>query len=111
MQPNLPLPKDKKLMVIYRLEPDCLGMIGHKQIHDFCHHVTKSVVPIDSSFVIWLLLPRLDPKEKEIEYRVDGKLLNHQQVVKYLSVFGRDYDVFEESLNIAIMEHIERYFG
>lgn len=111
MKAQQPLLKNNKLMVIYRLEPDCLGEVGHEKIHNFCHYVTKSVTPLDSDFVMWLLLPRLEQKEQEIEYRVNGKRLNRQQVVKYLTVFDRDYDVFEERLNDVIMNQIDQYFS
>jgi hypothetical protein len=111
MKCNLPIPNDKKLMVIYRLESDCLGQVGNKQIHEFCHYVTKSVKPVDSDFVVWLLLPRLTPNEHEIEYRVDGKLMTYEQVVKYLAVFNREYSIFEESLNEAVLKQIDRYFS
>ena len=90
MRSQLPLGTDTKLMVIYRLEPDCLGLVGHKQIHEFCHHVTKNILPVDSAFVIWLLIPRLEVSEQEIEYRVNGKLLNQEQVIKSLAVDNQE---------------------
>ena len=111
MRSQLPLTNDTKLMVIYRLEPECLGLVGHKKIHEFCHHVTKNILPVDSAFIIWLLLPRLEDTEQEIEYRVNGKLLNQEQVIKYLAVFDRDYSIFEELLNESIMDQIEQYFS
>jgi len=107
---NLPLPQDKKLLVIYRLEPVCLGFVGREKINQFCAHITKNILPVDSGFIKWTVLPRLEAKEKEIEFSVDGKLLKQHQVVRYLSVFDRDYDLFEDTINQSIMEQIDHYF-
>ena len=110
MQSNLPLPQEKKLFVIYRLEPVCLGSVGYKKINQFCAHITKNVLPIDSGFIKWTVLPRLKAKEREIEFRMGGKLLKKHQVVRYLAVFDRDYDLFEDTINQSIMEQIDHYF-
>ena len=39
-----------------------------------------------------------------------GKLLKKHQVVRYLAVFDRDYDLFEDTINQLIMEQIDHYF-
>jgi len=111
MKSNLPIQQDNKLLVIYRLEPECLGTLGHKQINDFCAHITKRILPVDSDFVKWTVLPRLAATEKEVEFRLGGKLLQMQQVVRYLAVFNRDYDVFVESISNAVLKQIDHYFN
>ncbi|PHS20566.1 MAG: hypothetical protein COA86_01050 [Kangiella sp.] len=111
MKSNLPIPQDKKLLVIYRLEPECLGTIGHKQINYFCAHITKRILPVDSDFVKWTVLPRLAATEKEVEFRLNGKLLQLPQVVRYLTVFNRDYDAFLDSINNAVLKQVDHYFN
>jgi len=107
---NLPLPQHKKLLIIYRLEPDCFGYLGHKQMSKFCEHITKNILPIDSGFIKWTIMPRLEPEEKEVEYRIDGKLLKEHQVIKYLAFFDRDYKLFQDALTQSIMQQTRTLF-
>ena len=51
MKTKLPLPQDKKLTVIFRLEPGCLGPDGEDHVEEFCKFAEKEVAPIDSDFV------------------------------------------------------------
>ena len=87
MRSQLPLENNTKLMVIYRLEPDCLGLVGHKQIHEFCHHVTKNILPVDSAFVIWLLLPRLEARELMVNCLIESRSQSILLFLKEITVF------------------------
>jgi hypothetical protein len=40
----------------------------------------------------------VEPNEKEKKFRVDGKQLKNNQIVRYLNVSDRDYEIFEDSI-------------
>lgn len=111
MQPVNALPKNKKLNVLYRVEPGCLGPDGLEGIERFCRFAQQSVEALDAGFVHWDILPRIDKSLAEMEYRVLEKRLNHQQAAKYLSYFDKDLDEFEEHLHDRLGLLIESFLG
>lgn len=56
------------------------------------------------------MLTRVEPNEKEKKFRVDGKQLKNNQIVRYLNVSDRDYEIFEDSIKETVMAQIEHYF-
>lgn len=109
MNNRLPLPKDKKLTVLIRLEAGCLGPDGEDHIEKFCHYAQKEVESIDSDFIHWEIMPRLDMVFAETEYRISNKNMSHDKAVKYLELFKRNLDEFEEHVHDKLIMLIEQY--
>jgi len=101
------LPSHKKLTVVYKMEPGCLGPNGVETIEGYCQFAQKEIASFNGQFVKWLIQPRFDKSLAEIEYQIDGKRLSSQMAAKYLSVFECDLDDFEEQYNNKLMDYIE----
>lgn len=111
MSENLPLPLYKKLTVTFRLEPGCLGPDGIDHIESFCKFAKKEVANLDSDFVRWVIVPRFDKSLVETEYKTNNKRLQYDKAQKYLQVFGKELDEFEEHLQEKLAGLIEVYLG
>lgn len=111
MKDNLPLPENKKLTVLFRLEPGCLGPNGLEHIEEFCSHAQQEMSAIDSDFITWLIEPRLDKALEEILFKVENKKLSHEQADKYLNVFEKNLDAFEGHLHDKLSHLIDEYLG
>ena len=109
MKSKLPLPQDKKLTVIFRVEPGCLGPTGSTLVDGFCSFAQKEVAMVDSDFVHWEILPRHDKALPEMQYRVCNKKLTHDKADQYLKLFQRSLDLFEEHLHEKIVLLIQQY--
>lgn len=108
---ELPLPLYKKLTVTFRVEPGCLGPDGANHIEKFCKYAKKQVSQLDSDFVRWVITPRNDKSLPETEYKTNNKKLDHDKAEKYLRVFGKELDDFEENLQDKLAELIDEYHG
>jgi len=108
---DLPLPLYKKLTVTFRVEPGCLGPDGIEHIESFCKYAKKEVANLDSDFVRWVITPRFDKSLPETEYKTNNKRLDHDKAQKYLGVFAKNLDEFEEHLQEKLAELIELYLG
>ena len=73
------LAQNKKLTVIYRLEPGCLGPQGLDHIDNFCYFAQEKVQSIDSDIIIWKVLPRNDKILPEMEYKLNNKKLSREK--------------------------------
>lgn len=111
MKFDLPLPQDKKLTVIFRIEPGCLGPDGESHIDDFCNFAQKEVESIDADFVHWILTPRKDKNLPEMQYQVSNKILTHDKADRYLDVFEKSLDEFEAHLHDGVTHLIDQYLG
>ncbi len=111
MKTNLPLPQARKLTVLCRVEPGCLGPDGKDHIEEFCDFAQTQVASIDSDFVIWNLVPRYDKTLPEMEYKISDKTLSHDKAAKYLTIFKKNLDEFEEHLNEKLSQLIDQYLG
>ncbi|MFT3929114.1 MAG: hypothetical protein QM709_02350 [Spongiibacteraceae bacterium] len=110
-KPESIISPDKKLSVIFRVEPGCLGPEGRDHIVEFCRFSEEQLGALDSHFVQWQLIPRLDKTLPEIEYLTAAKKMNREQAEKYLAVFGREIDEFEEALQENISLFADQFFG
>ncbi|RDH82701.1 MAG: hypothetical protein DIZ80_10500 [endosymbiont of Galathealinum brachiosum] len=108
---KLPLPKDKKLEVFFRVESGCLGPQGEEHVNDFCTSAQKEVDVIDADFVHWNIIPRHDKKLPEMEYKLNNKKLTHDKAAKYLSFFDKNLDEFEGHLHDKLALLIDEYLG
>jgi translation initiation factor 2 alpha subunit (eIF-2alpha) len=111
MNLDLPLPLYKKLTVTFRVEPGCLGPDGIDHIEQFCKFAKHEVANLDSDFVRWVITPRFDKSLLETEYKTNNKRLDHDKAQKYLQVFGKELDEFEEHLQERLAELIDQFLG
>ncbi len=111
MKVSLPLPEEKKLTVVYRVEAGCLGPKGLDHIEGFCGFAQKQVESVDSEFVHWQVIPRYDKNLPEMQYQIGGKTLSQKKAATYLHLFGENLNAFEDRLNRAISLHIDTYLG
>ncbi len=109
MSNNHPLSPDKKLMVLFRVEPGCLGPKGKDLIDEFCRFAQKGVANIDADFVHWDIVARHDKALPELEYKIRDKKLSHDKAAKYLALFDKSLDEFEQHLNDQLGLLIEIY--
>ncbi|MBR9885677.1 MAG: hypothetical protein GYB21_19370 [Oceanospirillales bacterium] len=105
------LPDEKKLCVIYRLEPGCLGPNGHDHIKDFCVFADKALRSFDSAFVIWKVQSRDDKSLPEMEYTINNKRLSRDKADRYLALMGKNIDDFEAYIHEDISHMIEDFFS
>lgn len=82
MQIKLPLPDEKKLTVVSRIEPGCLGPEGDNLVDDFCQFAQKGLASLDSDFVHWELSPRVDKSLPEMQYHLQQKRITHDQAIQ-----------------------------
>ena len=111
MKIKLPLDQDKKLFVIFRVEPGCLGPQGVGHVADFCITAQKLVENIDADFVHWEISPRHDKDLPEMEYKLINKKLTHDKAAKYLALFDKNLDEFESHLHDKLALLIDEYLG
>ncbi len=109
MKNNLPLPENRKLTVIYKMEPGCLGPTGASLIENYCQFAQQQIDHLDQDFINWVIEPRFDKTVAEIQYRINGKELLPSMVEKYLAVFDRSLDEFEENYNDKLMGYIDQF--
>lgn len=111
MKINLPLAQEKKLMIIFRVEPGCLGPKGADLVENFCALAQKEFVSIDSDFIHWDIIPRYDKSLPEMQYKINNKNLSHDKAEKYLMLFGKTLHEFENHLNTKISLIINKFMG
>lgn len=108
---NQALPDHQKLTVTYRIEPGCLGPEGSSHVDAFCVFAQERVVDLDADFIFWNITPRNNKKLAEMEYSVAKKQLSHDKADKYLQVFGKSLDEFEDHIQGECVGLINQYFG
>ena len=111
MKNSLPLPEDKKLSVTYRVEPGCLGPDGKSHISAFCNFAQAELKSLDSDYIAWNIVPRLDKTLPETQYSVVGKRMNHSQAEKYLSIFDKSLDEFEGHLGDKLSTFFDEFMS
>ena len=111
MTKNSPLPADKKLTVIFRVESGCLGPTGHEHIDAFCIYAQKAVGSTLSHFINWKITSRKNSSEEEMEYIINGKILSDEQTKKYMALFDTDFDEFDHEFHDRVTLLIEQYLG
>lgn len=110
MKLDLPLSNDKKLSVLFRVEPGCLGPDGKNLIKKFCAFAATQTDFVDTDYTHMEIVPRFDKTLPEIEYAVANKKLSHDKAEKYLAIFKQDLDEFEMSLFEGITVVINKFF-
>lgn len=111
MKVNLPLPQDKKLNVTFRVESGCLGPEGDSLIDGFCNFAQQEVETLNADFVNWEIVPRHDKSLPEMEYKISNKKLSHDKAERYLELFEKELNEFEEHLHEKIAILIDLHLG
>jgi len=111
MKINLPLPQEKKLTIIFRVEPGCLGPRGNELVDKFCALAQQEFTGIDADFIHWEIIPRHDKNLPEMQYQINNKNLSHDKAEKYLHLFGKKLSEFENHLNKKISQTIDQFMG
>ena len=109
MNTNPVLPKDKRLTVIFRVEPGCLGPEGKNHIDKFCKLAQKEIETEAPDFVHCLVVPRNDKSQSETQYKVGAKILTHDKAKKYLKIVELNIDEVEGQLLEKITYLIEQF--
>ena len=109
MTTHAPLSQEKKLTIILRVEAGCLGPTGEDHVVSFCYFANKEFSRIDPDFLHWIVSPRTDKNQAELQYQIDNKTLNREQVKTYLKLFNRNLDEVEHEIHKNILHLIEQY--
>ncbi|GIU43219.1 hypothetical protein TUM3794_28360 [Shewanella colwelliana] len=105
------LSDNKKLVLLCRIEPGCLGPDGIDHIANFCRFANGALKHVDAEFIKWRPLPRYDKSLDEIEYSIAGKGLTRPQAAQYLAVFDKSLEEFEEHFHDTLTELIDIYLA
>ena len=103
------LPKEKKLHVLFRLEPGCLGPKGIDLIEGFCEFANSKISELP--YASYLFVPRFDKTLPEWEYKINSLNLSNEKVESYLAIFSQVKSQFEEGLEEKVTEYIEIYLN
>ncbi|MBU2970313.1 hypothetical protein KO527_13230 [Pseudoalteromonas sp. C2R02] len=103
------LPKEKKLNVLFRLEPGCLGPTGIDLIEGFCEFANSKISELP--YASYMFVPRFDKTLPEWEYKINTRNLSNEKVASYLAIFNQVKSQFEESLEEQVTEYIEIYLN
>jgi len=108
---KLPLPQNKKLTIVFNVEPGCLGQNGMNHVEDFCQFTQNKIKSINSDIIIWEVLPRYDKSQPEIQYKLNNKKLSNDKAAKLLALFDQKINEIEVQLEDKIIILIEQYLG
>jgi hypothetical protein len=100
-----------KMTVICRVEPGCLGPEGASHVEAFCKLGQTEFDAIDPDIIDWVIVPRFDKHQPEIQYKLNGRYLSGPQSDQYLKALGKDQDAFEEALFKQLTISVNHYFG
>ncbi|MBQ4833588.1 hypothetical protein J8L70_10085 [Pseudoalteromonas sp. MMG010] len=99
---------EKKIRLMYRVEPGCLGPQGVEYIEDFCRYANKHIKsPYYSKL---MFLPRYDKTKDERQYSVSNRNLSQAQAKAYLQHFEINIESFEEQLDELLTKAIDLFF-
>ncbi|PCJ32956.1 MAG: hypothetical protein COA90_01470 [Gammaproteobacteria bacterium] len=99
------------MSVVYRIESGCLGPKGDTHVVDFCKFAQSEFKSLDSDFIAWNIEPRDDKTLPEMQYTLKGKKITQSQAKKYLSLFDKSIEKFEDKLDDKLEVLIEKYMA
>ncbi|MCJ8167876.1 hypothetical protein [Atopomonas sediminilitoris] len=105
------LPPERKLQVLCRVEPGCLGSNGAELIEGFCQFAEPLMNQHETALASWQLVPRYDKTLAEVQFSLQQKRLSDEHVARYLQALGRDFDSFEDELHRRLANLIDEYLG
>ena len=104
------LPLYKKLLVMYRIEPGCLGPQGADYVEEFCVFAKQKLKAHHGHCLRWAIKPRYDKSLPELEYQMKNTMVSQENAEKYLARFDIDKETFEESLEEALADLVDEFF-
>ena len=110
MQDSVVVPKEKKLLVLYRVEPGCLGPDGANYVKDFCQYAQNKFINHHNTYVCYQFTPRFDKSLAETEYSINHKRLSYDKAGQYMALFEQTLANFEEDLEEQITNLIDTFF-
>lgn len=99
---------EKKIRLMYRVEPGCLGPEGVNHIEDFCRYANKHIK--SPYYAQFLFLPRHDKQKAERQYSVKNRNLSQAQAKVYFEHIDIEIEEFEEQLDELLSKTIDIYF-
>jgi hypothetical protein len=109
---NLLSTADNKLVILFRLEPGCLGPDGIEHIEVFCAIAERALQSLNQQVCRWQLTPRYDKSLDEVQYSLAGKVLPLDKAVKYLQACDTELsqlmEHFEDKLAQLINQYLDR---
>lgn len=105
------LPNEKKMSVIFRMEPGSLGPDGLQYIDEFCTFAQAQLQACAAYYLNFFIEARIDKSLPEMSFILGNKSLNQHQVEKYLSLFEEDYAHFEDQLETNLESIVDQFFG
>lgn len=108
---NKELPIEKKITVIFRIEPGSLGPDGNDYVEEFCQFAQTQLQACAEYYLNWVIVPRFDKSLAEMKFQLGNKVLNQVQAEKYLSMFGENFSHFEDQLEDNLEAIINQFFG
>jgi len=103
--------EEKKMTVIFRMEPGSLGPDGRQYISEFCEFAQVQLQACSAFYINWSITPRLDKSLAEMEFQLANKKLTSAKASQYLAFFNENLDNFEEQLENNLEAIINQYFG
>ncbi|BBN83732.1 hypothetical protein PA25_37170 [Pseudoalteromonas sp. A25] len=99
--------EDKRIRLLYRVEPGCLGPTGVEFVEGFCQYANTKIKP--PVYAVFSFVPRYDKSLPEREYKVGNKNLSESQVMAYLARLDKEKDQFEEQIDELLSHAIDAY--
>jgi len=104
------LPLYKKLLVMYRIEPGCLGPQGTDYVEEFCVFAKKRLKDKHGHCLRWTIKPRYDKALPELEFQIKNGVVSRDNAAKYMDSFNIDIDAFEEELEESLADLVDAFF-
>ncbi len=104
------LPLYKKLLIMYRIEPGCLGPQGIDYVEEFCVFAKQKLKDRHSHCLRWTIKPRYDKSLPELEFQLKNVVVSREHATKYMDSFDIDIDAFEEELEEGLADLIDVFF-
>ncbi|WP_421132153.1 hypothetical protein [Alteromonas sp. A079] len=104
------LPLYKKLLVMYRIEPGCLGPQGIDYVEEFCTFAKQKLKGQHGYCLRWVVKPRYDKSLPELEFQIKNNTVSRENAAKYMGTFDIDIDVFEEQLEETLADLVDMFF-
>ncbi|WP_028775146.1 hypothetical protein [Shewanella waksmanii] len=99
----------RKLTLLCRIEPGCLGPQGVDHVEAFCRYAHAELKSFYPEAIAWLPLPRYDKSLAEFEYLVGKKNLSFAQAQQLLTVLGIQLNDVEEQFHDKIADLIDLF--
>ncbi|WP_413701960.1 hypothetical protein ACLKMH_10770 [Psychromonas sp. KJ10-10] len=105
------LPENKKMTVLFRMEPGSLGPDGLLYIKEFCEFAQSQLKSFATAYIHWEIVPRMDKSLAEMEFQIASKKLTRIKASQYLAIFDEDLAHFEDQLEDHLEAIINQFFG